>query len=366
MKAVALLLLALCGCGSAQHPEAAREAALAERARDRGEHRSAARHYERAARAETVPRRAEEALYRAADAYARAEDLPSALALYRQLAAARDGERSARADFAVADVLERSGELEQARAHRLAALRRHPNSGLAARALSVHLDALRESGGGDAALAFLNAEQATLGQTELGETLAYWRARELDALGRSVEARDAYLACAERYPYPAGVYWDDALFRAAAIELKLGAPARGIAHLRRMLAEQESASFNGSYQRGRYAEAQLELARIYRDVLGDSKRARVELRRVWERHRTSLLVDDALFQEALLAKQSGDASGTCAPLSILVKELPDSRYAPCAHLLCPQLAALADRECRNYIQREAGLTHDEAAGNDGR
>jgi hypothetical protein len=35
--------------------------------------------------------------------------------------------------------------------------------------------------------------------------------------------------------------------------------------------------------------------------------------------------------------------------------LQDSRYAPCAHLLCSKLSALPGRDCHDYIKREAGL-----------
>lgn len=353
--ASALLCVLLPACGTPPTPASAREMQLAEGARARGDHASAALHYERAATAADVPRRSEEALYRAADSYARAERLDRAEAIYRTLARSADSERSARADFELAELMARAGRDAEARAQRLLALRRHPESGLAARALTVHLQWLREQEGSEAVLTFLTTEQARLGQGELGETLAYLRARELDAMGRVAAARDAYLLCAERYPYPLGAYWDDALYRAAEAELALGTPARSIGHLERMLAERERASFNGSYERGRYAEAQLKLAHIYRHYLGDARRARQELRRVAEHHPLSRLVDDALFEEALLARDSGEPSGVCPPLTILVRVRADSRYAPCAHLLCADLAPLAGRECRSYIQRDAKL-----------
>ncbi|HYP89953.1 MAG TPA: tetratricopeptide repeat protein, partial [Polyangiaceae bacterium] len=153
---------------------------------------------------------------------------------------------------------------------------------------------------------------------------------------------------------PGGAYWDDALFRAAEKELTLGAPARAIAHLQQMLAEQERAVITGSYERPRYAQAQLEIGRIYRDVLHDRARARLELRKVWSKHPTSTLVDDALFQEAQIAYGEGDATGACAPLSILVREQPKSRYAACAHLLCAALGPTPSA-CHDYIKREAAL-----------
>ena len=356
MRARWLLLLALnAGCGSPPTPAYVRETEQAEAARDRGRHLEAAQHYELAAAGADKPRDAEEARYRAADAYARAGEIARAEALYTSLAAQTgSAERSERADFALVELLQKSGREAEAQARLAAAIRRHPGSGLARRALGRHLDYLREQGGSRAVLAYLEAENGVLAATELGESLAYSRARELDEAGQTAEARDAYLACAARYPYPQGAYWDDALFRAAEKELTLGAPERALTHLRRMLVEQESAVITGSYERGRYAEAQLKIGQVYRDVLHDAARARLELRKVWQQHPKSRLVDDALFQEALLAHGSGDEAGACAPLSIIVKKLPESRYAPCAHLLCATLSKTPS-ECHDYIKRAAGL-----------
>lgn len=348
------LLLAL-GCGSPPPAAYVQETAQAQAACIKGEHATAARHYERAAKLADKPRDAEEARYRAADSYARAGDSARAQALYESLAAqGPDAERRARADFALADLLRKSGREAEGQAHLAAAIRRHPNSGLARLALSQHLDYLRAEGGSERVLGYLSAERQALAGSELSETLAYRRARELDEQGKTAEARDAYLACATEFPYPRGAYWDDALFRAAERELELGAPQRALAHLERMLSEQESAIITGSYERGRYAEAQLKVAEIYRDQLHDPKRARLELRRVWEKHGKSRLVDDALFQEALLAHSAGDQAGTCAPLAIIVQRLPESRYAACAHLLCAALPATSG-ECHDYIKRAAGL-----------
>ena len=353
-RALILLFLGL-GCGSPPPAAYVNESEQAQAAQVKGDHAAAAQHYERAAALADKPRDAEEARYRAADSYARAGDVAHAESLYESLASAGpDAERRARADFALADLLQKTGREPAGQARLATAIRRNPNSGLARLALSEHLDYLREHAGSEQVLSYLNTEADALAQSELGETIAYRRARELDLSGRGAEARDAYLACAARFPYPTGAYWDDALFRAAEKELALGAPQSAVQDLERMLAEQESAVITGSYERGRYAEAQLKIAEIYRDVLNDPARARRELRKVWAKHRTSRLVDDALFQEALLAHAVGDDSGTCAPLSIIARELPDSRYAPCAHLLCPGLAATPG-DCHDYIKRAAGL-----------
>lgn len=348
-------LLAALGCGSPPPAAYVQETEQARAARSKGEHAAAAQHYERAAALAEKPRDAEEARYRAADSYVRAGDTQRAESLYGSLAAqGPDAERRIRADFALAELLLDTGRVEAGQARLVEAIRRSPNSGLARRALGQHLDYLRERGGPDAVLAFLATETPKLATSELGETLGYRRARELDEAGKTREARDAYLDCATRFPYPKGAYWDDALFRAAEKELALGDAPRAIQHLERMLTEQESAIITGSYERGRYAEAQLKLGEIYRDVLKDDARARRELRKVWEKHPKSRLVDDALFQESLLARSAGDEAGTCAPLSIIVEQLPDSRYAACAHLLCERLAATPN-VCHDYIKRAAGL-----------
>jgi len=354
-RALGLLLVALAGCGSPPPAAYTRETTSAQAAQREGRHRAAAEAYERAARIADKPRDADEARYRAADAFERAGDTARAEALYRALAAdAGAGERQSRAAFALAELLERSGREREAHEQLALAIRRHPDSGVARGALLRHLDYLRAEGGSARVLEYLAAETRALSGSELAETLVYRRARELDTENRTAEARDAYLECAARFPYPTGAYWDDALWRAAQKELLLGGPQRAIAHLRRMLAEQESARIMGSYERARYAEAQLQLGRIYRDVLHDPTGARFELRQVWVRHPQSALVDDALFEEAKVAYDAGDPPGSCAALRLLLQQRPDSRYAACAHLLCPALGP-APRACHDYIRREAGL-----------
>lgn len=356
MKRALLTLVFALGCGSPPPPAYVTESNRAEAARRRGDHVGAARHYERAAELAQKPRDADEARYRAAEAYAQGDQLERAQALYATLARGR-GQRAERADFELAELLHRSGREAEADVWRTRALHRHPSSGLARDALRRHLDYLRDHGGREAVLGYLDGDARALSSTELGETVAYRRARELDDAGRALEARDAYLRCAAAFPYPGGAYWDDALYRAAEQELKLGAPELALAHLTRLLAEREAAHITGSYERGRYAEAQLKIAEIYRDALRDNARARRELRKVWQEHPTSRLGDDALFEEARLARQDGDAAGTCEPLRLLVTKRKDSRYVPCAALLCPSLKpdATAPRDCHDYIKRAAGL-----------
>jgi tetratricopeptide (TPR) repeat protein len=349
------LLLVAVGCGTPPPAAYVRENEQGLAAQIKGDHRAAAAHYERAATLATKARDAEEARYRAADSYARAGETARAEAMYETLAAQGEvAERRARADFALAALLGKTGREAEGQERLAGAIRRNPSSGLARRGLTEHLDYLREHGGSEQVLAYLEAEGRALTSTELSETIAYRRARELDDAGHDAEARDAYLACAASFPYPSGAYWDDSLFRAAEKELALGAPERALEHLQRMLVEQERAVITGSYERGRYAEAQLKIGQIYGDVLHDAVRARRELRKVWLAHPTSRLVDDALFAEALLAHAASDDAGACAPLVIIVQKRPDSRYVACAHLLCPALSP-APSACHDYIKRNAKL-----------
>src|SRR5262249_22100862 len=147
---------------------------------------------------------------------------------------------------------------------------------------------------------------AELEKSELDETLRYERGRLLERQGSLLEARDAYLDGAARHPYPQGVLWDDALVPAASCEERLGRPLAAIALLERMLAERESSWKIASYDRAHYAEARFHVAEIFRDRLHDPERARSEFRRVYSEHTTSRLRDDALWQEALLARESSD------------------------------------------------------------
>jgi TolA-binding protein len=116
-----------------------------------------------------------------------------------------------------------------------------------------------------------------------------------------------------------------------------------------MLAEREHAAFFGSYERQRYAEARFRIAELYRDALGEPERAAREFRRVHDEHPTSLLVDDALFKEALIEAGSSAPERACATLRLLVEHEPSSRYAGCTRLLCAS-ASPPERSCPDEVK----------------
>jgi len=353
-RAFALALgFALLACGGPQLPASyvhARDAA--EHAYGEGHFEAAAKLWLDAAKAAQEPRDRNEARYRAAASYERARKLEPARALYTQLAAG-NSERAPRSAFALADLQLEAGDEAGGYAALEAAVRKYPTSGVASLALRRYFAELADHGGDEAVLAYIARVEPALDQGELAEQLLYERAQRLNAQGKNAEARDAYLVVADRFPYPHGAYWDDALFHASECEQRLGHSARAVALLERMLAAREESHLSGSYDRPRFAEAAYRVGELYRDELKDFPAARLAFHSVYVSFPTSTLRDDALWQEALIARRAS-ASDACAPLALLVRDLPESRYAPCAQEICPSARLTPPRPCRDYIQRELG------------
>ena len=350
MRAAWLMAALLMACAPTRPAGYVKARDAAESAYASGRFTDAARRWLDAAKSADTARDRSEARYRAATSYERADQPDRARELYALLAAGKS-ERAARATFALADLSLRSGDEAGGNAALEAAFRKYPSSGVANLALRRYFAALSEHGGEQAVLDYIARVEPELTHTDLAEQLLYERAKRLEAQGAIDKARDAYVAVADRFPYPYGAYWDDALFQGADCELKLGEPKRAIALLERMLAAREASHLSGSYERPRFADAAYRVAELYRDQTHDPEAARRAFHGVFLDYPTSTLRDDALWQEALLARHSGE-SAACAPLRLLVEQLPDSRYAPCAHEICSQLTPIARRECAAYIERE--------------
>ena len=72
---------------------------------------------------------------------------------------------------------------------------------------------------------------------------------------------------------------------------------------------------------------------------------------MFDKHPTSILRDDALFQEALLARKDGDRAAACDATRLLVKVTGESRFATCARELCPDVAPPEKAPaCRGYVK----------------
>lgn len=315
-----------------------------------GQFEAAASSWLEAAQAAASARDRSDARYRAATSYERAGQLEKARQLYELLASGKS-ERAARSSFALADLRLRAGDEAGGYAALEAAIRKYPSSGVASLSLRRYFAELAMHGGDEAVLSYISQAEPMLDRTELSEQLLYERARRLDALAKVHEALDAYLVVADRFPYPHGAYWDDALFHASECEQRLGNPERAVTLLERMLAAREVSHLSGSYERPRFAEAAYRIAELYRDALHDPKAARRAFHDVFVEYPSSTLRDDALWQEALLARRSSTAEA-CTPLELLERDLPDSRYAPCAREICPTLHSVSAGECHDYIRRE--------------
>ena len=355
MKRALLLAALLSACAPTLPANYVRARDAAERAYAERHFVEAAEHWLKAADGANSARDRSDARYRAATSYERAGRVEDARTWYAVLAAGKS-ERAARATFALADLRLQSGDRAGGLVELEAAIRKYPSSAIASLALRRYFSALSEQGGDQAVLDYIDRGLPELERTDLGEQLLYERARRFDARAETERALNAYLTVAGRFPYPYGAYWDDALLRGADCALRLGQPENAIAILERMLRERESSRMSGSYDRPHFADAAFRVAELYRDARQDPVAARRAFRGVFSDYPTSTLRDDALWQEALLARRAGEPL-SCEPLRLLIEQLPDSRYAPCAHEMCPKIAPVARRECAAYIEREL---HDRA------
>jgi tetratricopeptide (TPR) repeat protein len=363
--AIAIAALAL-GCGGpdrgAKFPGAFDAAAKAESA---GRFADAARLYDAAANEAKIPRDRDHTRYLAARALDRSGDRSGAATRLRAIAGASPAqEDSAAAAYAVAD-MEIAGGDDDGWASLEQVARKFPASGVSRRAIDRVARHLDDTAGAKATYDHLVAIAPSLDATELGETVRYEMALRLVTLGQDKEARDAFLALATRWPYPRGAFWDDALYRASVLDEKLGDPRAAVADLERMLRERESSlalpllGDMGTYERPRFEPAMIRLCALYRDRLNDRAKARACFGRVYSDLTTSELRDDALWEQARLAREDGDASASCSALATLVRAFPDSRYVPCATATCPGLdrpkKSGAPATCHPYIGREKPL-----------
>ena len=350
MRRALLLALLLAACAPTLPAAYVQARDAAEGAYAQGQFNDAAAHWLRAADSAGSARDRSDARYRAATSYQRAGLVEDARKWYGVLASGKS-ERAPRATFALADLRIASGDGVGGLGELEAAIRKYPTSAIAGLALRRYFSALAEQGGDQAVLDYIERALPELEHTDLVEQLLYERARRLDARGEAERALNAYVAVADRFPYPYGAYWDDALLRGADCAQRLGEPDQAIALLERMLLARETSRMSGSYERPHFADAAFRVAELYRDAKHDPDAARRAFRGVFVDYPTSTLRDDALWQEAVLASRVAEAQA-CEPLELLVKQLPDSRYAPCAHEMCTKIAPIARRDCAEYIERE--------------
>jgi tetratricopeptide (TPR) repeat protein len=362
-----LTATAVLGCAMSVARRYQEAHSAASRAWSAGRFDEAAQAFAQAASVAQHVRDRDEMLFMEASSYERGGRLPQARAAFTALEKLNpSGERASRASFELAAIEIQHGNRDRGDGMMKQFVRRYPNSGLAGRALTRTLARMDETSGPGATLAYLQANMDWLKANDLGEQALYAIAERYEQLGQIEVARNQFVTCAISYPYPYGALFDDALYRASELDEKLGDPKLAIAHLRQMLSVRERASLNGTYERPRFAQAQMRIAVVLRDALQDRPAARRELRRLFDEFETSLLRDEALWEEAKLALRDKGGSEACDAMGLLVRKLPDSRYAPCARFLCPTAQPpKGARSCHRYIERDARRATDgqnDAAG----
>ena len=273
--------------------------------------------------AETAERRVDrdEALYRQSRALARLGAHAEAIATCDQLGASDTiARRTLRARLDAARYRLLIGETERAEHDLRALIVAEPESAAARGALRMlvrtHVDAVVDKREG---LAWVRALRSEVKQSSLGEALMSLEAALLIALDRKHEAKVVLERQVERYPYPHGSRWDDALWRLADLSLEQRAPDAAVGYLRRMIAVHERSFILGSYTRPLFSKAALRIARIYRDELRDPTKAIDAYAALRSEFPRSLLVDDALAEEAELRLARGERRRGCALLRELLE-----------------------------------------------
>lgn len=347
MKRALVLALVLAACSPNRGSAFKLSMAEATRANGAGRDADAALAFEHAAAAAKLPNDAAFARQEAALAWLRAGNTDKGLAGLRSLAQDKTT-YSASAQYKLAEYRMRSGDAG-ASADLEAFMIAHPDSGYA-RAAFVKLLRSHDA----SALDWLARTRSKVAGSDLEQRFAYEHAKRLEANGNVDAARSEYLALADRWPYPKGVHFDEALMHAAKLTLS-GGDARGAIRLyERLLAQRESAHVMGSYEKTAYAQAALEIATIQERTLGDRAAARAAYHRVYRDFTTSPDRDDALWKESALWQRDGNESERCATLRTLVGDFPDSRYVPCASAACSITRpknSRAPTTCREYLTR---------------
>jgi tetratricopeptide (TPR) repeat protein len=341
-------------CASSPGPRYETAYAAAARAESAGRLAEALDGFDRAATLGHRKGDADEARWAAVEVLQRQGRVADAVARLDAMARDATSERQGQAAYLAASLRIEHGDEDRGWRDMEQVPRRFPGGGVghpAVRRLVEHADAQ----GTKAGLDELAALEHDLGKTELAELVAYLSAEHLETLGDTQAARDAYARMADRWPYPYGAFFDGALWKASLLDEQLGQPRTAVDDLEKMVAVRETTSLMGSYERKHYVPAMLRMGALYRDKLGDHVKARATFHRLYTDFAHSTMRDDALWLEAALWRQDGDAHTACDRLGTLVHEFPDSRYVPCATAQCEGLSRPKDsgapKECRAYLQR---------------
>lgn len=268
--------------------------------------------------AEKAERRVDrdECLYRESRVYARMGEFQKAIELCDQLAEIEPMARRtlrAKLDASRYRLLgDDADEIKKAEKTLRNLITEHPDSAASRSALRMlavrHIDDVEDKEEG---LAWLESLLEEVRNESIGEPMMNIQAELLLKLGRRDEAIGILESQVEKYPYPEGRRWDDALYRLAELAVEDKNPKKAIAFLEQMIEVHESSYIIGSYTRPMFSKAALKIARIYRDELNDPKSAIKAYAHVRSEFPMSLSVDDALAEEAELRLAQGDRAAGC-------------------------------------------------------
>lgn len=257
----------------------------------------------------------DEALYRQAKAYERAGEPRRALPILDEVARRRPvSRRTARALFDASKLRIELGDREAGLEGMRRLAREHPDHGLASRALFLVLDDHRRRDDTEGALAFLSRLEAEVSGSSLADDVLAHRADLLLARGDRAGAKETLVRLVEEHPYPHGQRWDDALVQLADLAQEEGDHAGAIGWLERLVAQHEETASPGSYTLPTMPLAQLRIARIYRDELGDRAAAARAFQAAYDRYPTATTRDDALVEHGEMLLDAGERERGCALL----------------------------------------------------
>jgi tetratricopeptide (TPR) repeat protein len=270
--------------------------------------------YQRAA--DTAERKVDrdEALYRQSRVYARKGDFKGAIAVCDKLGDEKlIARRTLRARLDASRYrLRENIEVEKAENDLRDLMEDEPDSAAAQSALRLlvvrHVDDVEDK---EVGLAWIRETRAQVKQSSLGEPLMGAEAELLMQLKRKDEAKLVLQRQVQRYPYPQGRRWDDALWQLADIALEDENPKEAIDYLQQMVDAHEVSFVIASYTRPRMPKAALRIARIYRDDLRDPDKALNAYALVRSEFPRSTVVDDSLAEEAEMRIARGERDEGC-------------------------------------------------------
>lgn len=337
-------LLASCAGGRSEYDRLMDEAQKRSRL---GKHDEAHEFYRRAEGIADSKEDEMEARYRAAGLLRRQDRHEEAARSYQRLARAMPrGPRAARAWLDAGRALEDAEQDSAALDSYRVVVEKYPRSGIWIRA-AERVAALHPGGAVEAW-----REMLELKGPERAPSIHYHLGRALEDQNQPRAALRQYEASVRLAPMPRGLYADNALLRIAEIRRSLGEHAGALEALTLLLEHRSRAAVLGSYERSTFARGQMLRGFIYRDNLGRPDRGAEEFARVEKNHPQSRLRDDALWQAAWTFWASDQSHKACKHARQLESKDPESRYAPCLGLICPQFgqpAAEDGRRCERAL-----------------